>query len=239
MVGAISSSAAYLSVQRYTPENSPVKKPSVPAAESSFNAELSVSSQAAVPSSSEPFHPGDTMNADTYACELFGKMRLSPAGEEEDLSAQTEKTPLKEEHLEKKQEAEQLAEEKKAEEKREAYLEALKEKEEARAERVEKLKEAQSEGEDPAGAAEEETETSEGALTFDRTAAMLQNYQMNYLIRNMLSAQANGQDASPYRTALDAMLLKTEDSVHFSGKETAYSPYAQKNPVDERFLLAS
>ncbi|MBR2132643.1 MAG: hypothetical protein IJ955_08980 [Oscillospiraceae bacterium] len=246
MVGPISSSAAYMSIQRYTPENSPVKKPSVPAAESSFNTELSVSSnaapRAALSAPSEFSHPASTMDADTYASELFGKMRLSPAaGEEADVSAQMEQMEqitTEEQQAEETQEAEQLSQEQIAEEKRKAYLEALKEQEEERAERIEQMKQAQSEDKDASGTSDEESaqESSGGVVTFDRTAAMLQNYQMGQLMQGMFSAQAKGQDTSVYGTAMDAMRLKNGGQVRFSADVTAHS---KMNSLDQRFLLAS
>lgn len=151
-----------------------------------------------------------TVRGDAEAAELSARMRMTSA---EDQSAEdsaaivpgTEENPAKQEQIQAQQEAE---------EKREAYLEAQREEQEARAERIEALKEAQEESEAEEVPAEEEVQT--GSLQLDYTAAMLQNYQMNTLLKGQIAARAEGKDTSAYSAAIDALLEMGQSRVRFT-----------------------
>ena len=210
MIGSISSVGSF---QRYAQVNpvanhgtAAAEKSSVITARKSFDLETPVQAAEAV----KPVTSGVSGNVsvdfttrrDADAAELSTRVRMSSAGEETSVLAEQE--------AEKAEQRERLEAQEKAEAKREACREKLEEEQAEREERIEALKEELS-GEQP---------EKMGALALDHTAALLQNYQMNNLMQDMLSARTRGEDTGAYSEAIDALLSSSQDRVVFSTEKT-------------------
>lgn len=227
MIGAISAIGSYTGIQRYS-QVDPAALHGTPAANVSSVISAQKSASLEVPvqpvTDVKPVNPGAsgninvdlTVHNDVEATELSVRMRMTSADPE---AAQTEDlSPWAEMEAEETQKEENLQAEQEAEAKREAYLEELKEQEEARAERIEALKEAQAEEETEGAEAEEDGRQVPG-LQLDHTAALLQNYQMNNLMNDMLSARANGEDTTGYNAAMDVLLQNGQERARFTNGE--------------------
>lgn len=212
MIGSVSPVGSYSAVQRYAQVNpaahgtAAAEKSSVLTARKSFDLETPVQAAEAVKPVVSGVSGNVSVDLTTHknpeAAELSARMRMS--------SDEEKPTALSEQEAEAARRREELEEAQKAEEKREAYLEELKEQEAAREERVEALREEQS---------EDEPEKA-GTLELDRTSALLQNYQMNNLMQDMLSARTRGEDTEGYSAAIDALLHSSQSRVQFSTEET-------------------
>lgn len=247
MIGAVSAVGSYTGIQRYSQVN-PAAMHGAPSLDSASSV-VAVHKSSGLETPVQPVtdvkavNPGASGNLnvdltarnDVEATEMSVRMRMTSA---DPKAAQTEElSPWAEMETKDAQKEEKLQEEQEAEEKREAYLEELKEKEEARVERIEALKEAQAE-EKTDGSEAEEGDRKAG-LQLDHTVAMLQNFQMNNLMNDMLSARVNGEDTTGYSAVLDALLQNGQERVQFTNGEAEASDtrryYQQKvsasNPV--------